>query len=324
MQRFTGYEYLLIDIANNYGLDKEVWDDRIAWTRQNLSSLETFSGSADEPVLFNKAVRALRKAEKGEPINHIMGLDATASGIQLMTCMAGCEISAPLVNLVDTGERMDLYGSMAHFMNSNVTRLGIKKPIMTFFYGSTAQPKKAFGNSRELLNFYKTMETRIPGPYKLMLLFQSYWNPEAEYYSWVMPDKHVVKIPITDTEIKKIEVDEFHHATFRFATTVIKPQKKGRSLAANIVHSVDAWVLREMIRRAHLQGFQLATIHDCFYAHPNYMNQVRQNYLDILVELTRMNLVQDILSQINGRTIQYSKPAMGIDSMIKTAEYALS
>ena len=31
MMRFTGKQYLQIDIASNYGLDKETWEHRLNW-----------------------------------------------------------------------------------------------------------------------------------------------------------------------------------------------------------------------------------------------------------------------------------------------------
>jgi len=61
MQHFTGLEYLKIDIANGFGLDKESWDSRIDWTTQNLPYLEDYVDQADEPMLYLKAVNALRK-----------------------------------------------------------------------------------------------------------------------------------------------------------------------------------------------------------------------------------------------------------------------
>ena len=39
MQAITPYEYLLIDIANQFGHDKCTWDERIDWTRDNMSHL---------------------------------------------------------------------------------------------------------------------------------------------------------------------------------------------------------------------------------------------------------------------------------------------
>jgi len=40
MKEFTGWEYLLIDVANNFGLDKLRFEERITWANHNLSNLE--------------------------------------------------------------------------------------------------------------------------------------------------------------------------------------------------------------------------------------------------------------------------------------------
>jgi DNA-directed RNA polymerase len=80
VQIFTGYQYIQIDIANNYGLDKETWDTRLEFVQTNKTNLEKLVNKADSPVLYTKAVRAYRKAQADEPVNHLVGLDATASG----------------------------------------------------------------------------------------------------------------------------------------------------------------------------------------------------------------------------------------------------
>jgi DNA-directed RNA polymerase len=75
MQALTGMEYIMIDIANQYGLDKESWARRISWFKSNKHTLDQLASKADKPVLYRKAVRAYRDAKKGIPIGFIMGLD---------------------------------------------------------------------------------------------------------------------------------------------------------------------------------------------------------------------------------------------------------
>jgi hypothetical protein len=74
-----------------------------------------------------------------------------------------------------------------------------------------------------------------------------------------------------------------------------------------------------MVRRAARQGFQLAPIHDCFFTSPKYMQRVRENYRDLLIEVAERNLVSDILGQITQSNYSYSKianivkPMQGMD-----------
>ena len=328
MQEFTGTEYVMIDIANQFGLDRLRWTDRIHWVRDNHPDLDNLTDQAKHPIPFGKALRALANAKAGKPSNHIMGLDATASGIQLMAAMSGCISSARTVNLLDTGNREDIYSrvaaKMSQFLKKEITRDIVKKPVMTFFYGSRAVPKAAFGDNKGYAAFISTLADLLKGPYQLMELFQSFWNPTAIKYTWAMPDGHVVHIPITTKEDKGLEIDEAEHLRFTYRAEVIKPQPEGRALAANIVHSVDAWVCREMTKKAKALGFYLAPIHDCFYAHPNNMNDVRQIYRELLAEVARQNLVTAILSQIGNRRIAYNKLAPALDEHILQSEYALS
>ena len=80
LQQFTGWQYLLIDLANQFGLDKEVFEKRIAWAETNLHCLEELEDQAETQPLYMKAVRAIRKAQQGLPTGHMVGVDATCSG----------------------------------------------------------------------------------------------------------------------------------------------------------------------------------------------------------------------------------------------------
>ena len=81
-------EYICIDIANCFGEDKavgfkgdkELFEDRIQWVKNNYSVLEQRMEEADEKYLYIKAVMALRNAEKGIADGHLVALDASCSG----------------------------------------------------------------------------------------------------------------------------------------------------------------------------------------------------------------------------------------------------
>ena len=135
MQLFTGKQYLQIDIANNYGLDKEDWDARLDWFAQAEGNLEHIVKNAEEPALFYASTEAYRKAQRGEAIAYPISLDATASGLQILAALTGCRKSALLCNVVDAGKRMDAYTALYQLMlkrvgdTAKIDRADVKKAV---------------------------------------------------------------------------------------------------------------------------------------------------------------------------------------------------
>lgn len=111
MQKFTPIQYLMIDVANNFGLDQQDWDDRLDWFKAHEHELEGIIKQAKEPALYFAGVQAYRAAQRGEAISYPISLDATSSGAQILSILIGCRQSASLCNVVDAGKRMDLYTS---------------------------------------------------------------------------------------------------------------------------------------------------------------------------------------------------------------------
>jgi hypothetical protein len=239
MQQLTPYEYILIDIANCWGLDKYTWDERIAWVKENVEDLEALVIDAKDPYLYLKAIRAKQDAEIGIATGYMIGLDATQSGLQLMACMSGCRTTAKNTNLINTGKREDFYNKVTATMNrfslGGYGRDDIKPPVMTVFYGSQNEPMKVFGeDTPELAAFYATLEKECPGPMEVMEDIKKCWNSDALVHSWVLPDGHTAYVPVKVQVSKKIEVAELSKATFTYITEINEPSDYNIPLIANV------------------------------------------------------------------------------------------
>jgi len=327
MKYFSGLDYLRIDIANCFGLDKETWDHRLAWFHMNVDSLEDIIPKADEPYLMAKAVMAYRSSMNGNETGHNMFLDSTASGIQLMACLSGCRETALRTNLIHTGKREDVYTYVADKMNAllepseAVVRGDIKLPVMTNYYCKLTQDTLSEAQQKA---FYTVLEEGFTGAEEVKNLLQSCWDNNALEHSWVMPDGHKVVCKVKEMVNARIEVDELDHTTFTYRFESNQPSKISSPLCANVIHSVDSYVVREMVRRAKLRGFELAHIHDSFCFSPKYGNIVRELYRSILAEIADSSLLADICSQITGSKVVIEKSTNDLSKYIRESEYALS
>ena len=327
----TGRDWLSIDIANCFGLDKETWIDRLLWTEIHYDELEELIAKADSKLLFRKAVLAYRMALKGFSIGHNMFLDACNSGAQIYAVLTGCKTTAANCGLIRIPIRKDAYTQITHAMddvlggNLAYARDDIKSAVMKSLYNSKAEPIKLCGkDTPELGAFYQGMHKELPGAMIALSAINSYWNHEALSHQFTLPDGHIAYIPVTEMRATRIEVDELDHTTFTYQYESNEPSDNGRSLAPNIIHAIDGYVVREMIRMAREQGFILAHIHDSFCAHPNHMGKVVKNYRTILATIADSSLLADILSEISGSEVRINKMSANLSVDILACEYPLS
>ena len=322
----TNIDNIKIAVANHAGHDKMTWQGRIDWFNQQLDfDVDQF----DEPILGAKALRAYSDAKNGYKTGYVMSIDATASGLQIMAALSGCKDTARVCNMLNTGNREDVYQMIADKMNSRlngkygVSRKDVKKPCMTHFYNSVATPEKMF-NEIQLEAFYSTLDGLMPGAMAVMETVNEFWQYGSDVHQWSLPDGHVARIPVTEMADTRIEVDELNHRTFTYRYEKQQPSKNFRSLVANIVHSVDGYVAREMVRKCHGMGIELVHIHDCFVFSPDYLQAISQAYREVLADIADSNLLSDILSEICGQYIPVSKISTDLSIDILNSEYMLS
>ena len=256
---YSGWQWLLIDAATHFGLDKLTFEERIQWSLSHLHELENLASEADTRPLYVKAVMAIRKAQKGLPTGHMVGVDGCCSGIQMMSALTGCIAGATATGLVDPNRRADAYTDCTDAMNAllaknnivvNVPRKHAKEALMTVMYGSKAKPREIFGEGTpEVAAFYQAAQEIAPGAWQLLQELLSSWRPWALMHRWIMPDGFDARIKVMEKVTTRIEVDELDHASFTYEYYENIGSKSGLSNAANVVHSVDSYVLRTMHRR---------------------------------------------------------------------------
>ena len=87
--------------------------------------------------------------------------------------------------------------------------------------------------------------------------------------------------------------------------------------------NVDQKKVTALIETMPKQPFEVLSVHDCFRCLPNYGNDLRRTYNQILSEIAASDLLSDVVSQIQGRKIFVNKLA-NLAPRILEANYALS
>lgn len=311
MKKFSDYKWLYIDIANQYGLGKENWDVRIKWTQDHLDKLEWHKRKAKKPYLYEKAVNALRDAQRGAEITHCMGLDSTSSGLQLMAALSGCYKTGVATNCIGE-DRMDPYSTIAELldMTGPTEYTKCKKSLMTYFYNSTANPRKLLEDKYD--EFLAYLNEAYPGP----VAIKQYLNQIATHeMEWEMPDGTIASFIDMETEQTTIASSNYPEwSNISFYRAVKKTDDRCISFAANYIQSWDAYIARETIRRMNAIGKEVYVVHDDFFTQLYNVNALRQVYKEILQEINEGNYIQ----KLSGIPFRFYA------SMKITGEYMLS
>ena len=327
-----GNEWLLIDIANAYGLDKSNWETRLEWSKNNLEAILSDSSNlevtASDKLLFRQAVKEYKYYLQTGKSRQIVRLDATASGYQLMSVITRDEKAMEMLNVLGNIKRQDFYSlvydrvrelvqprdrdDLDVWLEAKAKELDLPKPrdvikasIMTSGYNSVATPKMMLGNYYGV--FEQAIEELASGPIRLKEYINSLYEPRL-YHSWKLPDGHWAYVPSLVTKTHKIEVKELDksikYPSFNIRCEDNETSKDNwRSLAVNIVHSLDAWVCRQVITMLRERGIVVSPIHDSFGVYANDCDELRKCYRYTLARLYKEPILESILRQVTDKDI---------------------
>jgi len=328
-----GMKWLKIDIANHFGMDKLTFEQRLAFFDEKIKTGAIKYTDADDQHLAYRAMKAYNQGLKGEEVAINTYMDATASGLQIYSALTSDATTAKLCNM-NNQDRADIYSMVAQTMSTkmgvSISRKNIKKSVMTFFYGKMEADIEHDENNHidigsfnpKVFNmvFQETMLTLAPEAVNAMNTMYAIRDISSTEYTWTMPDGFVVNYKVMGKKHKtSVGVKGFASTNIIYQDN--EAYEYSRALAPNVIHSIDGYIVREMVRRC---DFEVSTIHDSFSCHPNNMGVLTQTYNKIMQEINASDLLADILSSIAGRKLTYDKPNTLTSAMISASPYALS
>lgn len=249
MKTYTGLEYLDISIANCIGHDKILFEERLDLVSD--INPEEYIMDASDPYQLIAAIEAKKDALAGKPTGYMMGLDACSSGIQLMALFTGDTKAAELCGLIHKGNREDIYAECLAFMEGIVKGLPydrkyIKEVGMKVMYGSRAEPINAFPDDDIRNAFFDSLATNMPRCIDLLYTLLDCADSSATYYEWTLPDGHVSHVLVHDVVEYTFTVPELDEYPVVHRIKENIPKRKDVSLPANVIQSVDAYIVREL------------------------------------------------------------------------------
>ncbi len=238
LPNYTPTEWLQIGLSAAFGQDKLNFSDRI----QNIIHTALDVGTAEEPAYALAMMGGLSGNRQVR-----VHLDATASGTQILAAFANCRKSGTHCNLFGEA-RQDAYTNAwkAMGMTDTIPRSDVKRAFMTAAFGSRKVPREALGE-QNLPAFYEMYQREFPGVWAVLNYIQGLWQSEVHSHSWTMPDGFQVIQWNNGLEEQTVSL-------FGQEVTVRKQvhtqERRGIALAANVTHSTDGFICREMVKRA--------------------------------------------------------------------------
>jgi hypothetical protein len=325
--KYTPFEYLLISTSNHFGLDKKEYSTRLIWAYEHLNELEDLVGQATDQASYTAAVLAIRDTQEGIPSGYLVELDAIASVMQILSTCTRCQMGMRNSGVINGDGRPDPYTKLTRAIGSDVIRQIAKDALMTYFYGSEKEPKKAFGEGEMLDRFHTQAKRLAPHAYIIRNVLIKAWEPFALSHDWVLPNGSNVHKRVWQTVDTKITVPNLDKRSYTFRHKINKGQEKGVSLAADVTHSIDGLIVSEMQARCNYEVEHLEYKKDLIefyiedthiYARDRFPSLGKLDYLDAdnISEFTENDLAQ-MLELINLSLAYKSFPVVTIHDAYK-------
>ena len=246
MKYYTDLQYVQIALANAAGFEKTISsnENKILWAE--MADLADWKAKAKDKMAYADAYQAYQDAHAGIPSGFIMGMDAGASGVQMLSVLTGDLKAAISTGLAKEHERGNFYKDVEKAVDSglDIDPDDLKQAVMTAFYMSEKVPTEVFGEDN-MHYFNEALDECAPECFGLLqMVLGLHGELGKTSYSWPMPNGYKVYTPVLVTD--KLTTVDMLGGTFRYETKNIAEDESYKGLLANIAHSVDAFVSDEV------------------------------------------------------------------------------
>ena len=336
-------DWLAFQVATTYGLDKAPMKERLEWVANNknlitrvatdpLGQMSEWEG-ASEPWCFLAACEEYYACiiDCSRHFTRLpVAVDATCSGLQILSGLAKDKSTAELVNVLPGDKPQDAYRVIAEASKPNIPeelhefwdRKITKRTVMTVPYN--AKPFSNRGYIREALRekgvevtkeqltqlvkaVRQAMDEVVPGPMQVMKWIEKEVSKAiksgATKIEWVTPSGFVVTQRLMKRKIERIELQLMGRVQMNIATgetDQVDGAHHKNATAPNLIHSLDACILCLTAIRFNAP---LAVIHDSVLCRATDMGQlsdgVRETYMAMFAD---QDYLRDWAKQIGAET----------------------
>ncbi len=336
-------EWLAFQVATTYGKDKDSMSDRLSWvaanhnliTRVALDPIGNLSEweAASEPWNFLSACEEFYNTvltKTRTTTNLMVAVDATASGLQVLSGLCRCASTAELTNVLPSDKPQDAYKVIAEEAKPHVPahirpymdRKTTKRAVMTVPYN--AKPFSNRGYIREALKekgfeidkddltvvvkaVRDAMDRIFPGPMQVMKWIEkevcNAIDRGLDELVWETPSGFVVTQKLMKKKTKRIELQLLGNCKVTVAsgdTDEVDKNHHKNATSPNLIHSLDSCML---ILSTMAFNKPIALIHDSVLCLADDMDSlsdiVRQSYMHLFAE---QDYLKDWANQIGAES----------------------
>lgn len=247
-------------IVGDKKLDEEKYQAGIAWKNKPTKII------SEDEALGNTVLQLCRQM-RNDTVNCFVSKDATASGAQINAVLSRDPIA--INNCIGVNEPKSVWKQFFKCTGFGEEYYdAVKKGAVAYMYGGQHRIKSLLGDDNDKLAvFQKEFANVLPGPNYIRAILVDTWDDNRAVYEWTTPDYQEAKCYSKVLVEKHVDVTQVHYSNGEVFDTVIAGftrkeeviQAKPRmldghrnngtlGLAANCIHSMDAYVMREVTR----------------------------------------------------------------------------